>query len=183
MLPTKWAHKHIQPERRLWHGPGWTTLGARSRVLASFPSLLTALMMRIGIDRSGWSSAHQQWNSRFPITLQHDTAAKRAFLPLDKEGDYSTWHATSDLNEDSPSVLSSLIRPETRWIFLRSAFCDDQIGEYTPFAVHDSRRSVRVWFRDLFGGNMQMRFLDKSTYNERYNLLYNLTDEQVDTMF
>ena len=78
-------------------------------------------------------------------TLSYDTAAKRAFYPWIKDSVTQPGMPTSDLNEEftfnfiiTDKAGNTLNIPPQRFLF------DDQIGEYTPFAVHDSRVSTSV---------------------------------------
>ncbi|EHS0389559.1 DUF4165 domain-containing protein [Salmonella enterica] len=77
--------------------------------------------------------------------LSYDTAAKRAFYPWTKDVVTQPGMPTSDLNEEftfnfiiTDKAGNTLNIPPQRFLF------DDQIGEYMPFAVHDSRVSTSV---------------------------------------
>lgn len=77
--------------------------------------------------------------------LSYDVAAKRAFYPWIKEAGTQPGMPTSDLNEEftfnfivTDNAGNILNIPPQRFKY------DDQMGEYTPFAVHDSRVSTSV---------------------------------------
>jgi len=77
--------------------------------------------------------------------LSYDVAAKRAFYPWTKDAVTQKGMPSSDLNEEftfnfivTDKAGNILTIPPQRFKY------DDQMGEYTPFAVHDSRVNTSV---------------------------------------
>ncbi|HHQ5957230.1 TPA: Ig-like domain-containing protein [Enterobacter hormaechei subsp. hoffmannii] len=77
--------------------------------------------------------------------LSYDTANKRAFYPWIKDMNTQAGMPSSDLDEEftfnfivTDLAGNTLNIPPQRFLY------DDQMGEFTPFAVHDSRVSTSV---------------------------------------